>query len=237
MKDIDLIKKYVDPKKQKKALELYEKNYPLQYIIGNVEFYGYKFIVNKNVLIPRFETEYLVEKTINYIKKLNIKNVNIADLGCGSGCIGITLKKELDSDVTLYDISRKALKVAKKNIKLNNVGVKIIKKDIRKKLNNKYNVIISNPPYIKKDGFVEEKVVKHEPKLALFAKKNGLEFYESILKNASDSLEKKYLIAFEIGYDQKESVINIAKKYLKNCNVIAEQDLTGKDRYIFIMSE
>ncbi len=133
-----------------KVLKKIEKGYPIQYLIGNVNFCGYHINVNKHVLIPRFETEYLVEKTVQYLKKLKFKKASILEIGTGSGCISISLKKELPSlEITAIDISKKALKLAKKNAKLNKVKIHFIKKNLFKlNLINKYDCIISNPPYI-----------------------------------------------------------------------------------------
>ena len=178
------------------------KKEPLQYIVGNANFYGYTYKVNKNVLIPRFETEELVENTINYIKKNFSNNVSILDVGTGSGCIGITLKRELkDSKVTITDISKKALKVAKHNSKDDDIN--IIRTNILDNIEDKYDVIISNPPYISYDEEIMDIVKNNEPHIALYSKNNGLYFYEEILKQCKKNLKEKYLIAFEIGYKQK----------------------------------
>ena len=121
--NIEYLKKYLKDKTLDEGIELLNKGIPVQYIVGNVDFYGYNFKVNENVLIPRFETEELVEKTIKYINKYFNKKVDILDLGTGSGCIAITLKKELDCNVDAVDISPKALEIAKLNAKNNNVDI------------------------------------------------------------------------------------------------------------------
>ena len=212
------------------------KGYPIQYLIGYVNFYGNQINVNENVLIPRYETEYLVEKTINYINKYFDRKVSILDIGTGSGCIAITLKKEIDSDVTATDISVEALKVAKNNAVINNVNIEFIKSDIFNNINNKYDVIISNPPYIDVSEKIMDSVKKYEPHTALYAKDNGLYFYEEILKNAKDYLKEKSIIAFEIGWWQGNLIKNIAEKYFNNSKIEIEKDLSGKDRYIFIFN-
>jgi len=212
------------------------KGYPIQYLIGYVNFYGNQINVNENVLIPRYETEYLVEKTINYIDKYFDRRVSILDIGTGSGCIAITLKKEIDSDVTATDISVEALKVAKNNAVINNVNIEFIKSDIFNNINNKYDVIISNPPYIDVSEKIMDSVKKYEPHTALYAKDNGLYFYEEILKNAKDYLKEKSIIAFEIGWWQGNLIKNIAEKYFNNSKIEIEKDLSGKDRYIFIFN-
>ena len=213
------------------------KKYPIQYLIGYVNFYGYKINVNENVLIPRYETEYLVEKTIKYSKELFNKKIDILDLGTGSGAIAITLKKELDSNVTGIDISNGALEVAKNNAKENNVNIKFINNNMLNDINEKYDLIISNPPYIGIDENVDDSVKLYEPHTALYADNNGLFFYEEILKNIKNNLNDKFLIAFEIGYKQAGDIVNIIKKYLSNVRISVEKDLSLKDRYIFIFSE
>lgn len=234
--DWDLLtKKY---KNMHRVLKKLNKNYPVQYLIGDVSFYGYKIIVNKNVLIPRFETEILVEKTINYIKKYNLTEGNVLDVGTGSGCIPITLKKELENlNITAIDKSGKALKVAKKNLKNNKVNVALIKEDVFKyKPINKYDILISNPPYIDYDEIIDEKC-KYEPKMALYAKNKGLSFYEYIIKNSKKYLNNKSILAFEIGYKQGVYLKKYAKKYFKDAKITVEKDLAGKDRYLFIINE
>lgn len=234
--DWDLLtKKY---KNMHRVLKKLNKNYPVQYLIGNVSFYGYKIIVNKNVLIPRFETETLVEKTINYIKKYNLTEGNVLDIGTGSGCIPITLKKELENlNITAIDKSGKALKVAKKNIKNNKVNIALIKEDVYKyKPINKYDILISNPPYIDYDEIIDEKC-KYEPKMALYAKNRGLSFYEYIIKTSKKYLNKKSILAFEIGYKQGAYLKKYTKKYFKDAKITVEKDLAGKDRYLFIINE
>ena len=233
MQEKDYLKKYLNPDKLEDGLQRLEKGEPVQYIVGNVDFYGYNFIVNKNVLIPRFETEELVDRTIKYIKKYLNKNLDIVDLGTGSGCIAITLKKELDCNVDAVDISDKALEVAKLNAKNNNVDINFIEGDMLKPLTKKYDVIISNPPYISYDEEIEEIVKNNEPHSALYADDEGLYYYKEIIKNVNNYLKEKAIIAFEIGYLQGDKLKEYASNYF--ANVIVEQDLSGKDRYLFII--
>ena len=175
-----LTKKY---KNMHRVIKKLNKNYPVQYLIGNVNFYGYEIIVNKNVLIPRFETETLVEKTIDYIKQNNLIEGNVLEIGTGSACISIALKKELNGlKITSIDKSPKALKVAKKNIKNNTVNINLLKQNIFKyQISDRFDVLISNPPYISEDEIIDEKC-KYEPSMALYANNKGLAFYEHILK-------------------------------------------------------
>lgn len=237
MKTTDLIKKYIPPEKQKEAEKSLLEGQPLQYIIGNVDFYGREFIVNKNVLIPRFETETLIEKTIKRIKKLNFEQISIVDLGTGSGCIGITLDKELECNVLCLDISEEALLVAEENKNKLRSKVVIEKHDILKKISGNFDVIISNPPYISVNGSIEKVVKNNEPHIALFAEDNGLIFYKKIIEYSKEIVNKKFLIAFEIGYDQGEQIKSIAQNYYPTAKVSLEKDLCDKDRYIFISSE
>ena len=238
--DIAYLKKYIQEKNlddtyYQKCLKDLEKGRPIQYIIGEVNFYGYDFKVNKNVLIPRYETELLVDKTIKIIKKLFInKSVDIIDLGTGSGCIAITLKKELNANVTALDISKKAIDIAKQNAKINNVNINFINQDMTTYSNDKFDVIISNPPYISYDEEIMDIVKDNEPHIALYAKDNGLYFYEKILENISKITKDKYLICFEIGAYQADDIKNIAKKYLKDINISVDKDYANLDRYIFI---
>lgn len=232
MTDLEYIKKYYKGN-IKEAIKQLKQGIPVQYIVGNVDFYGYEFKVNKNVLIPRFETEELVNKTINYIKKY-IDNPKIVDLGTGSGCIAITLSKELDVSVDAVDISDKALEVAQQNNEMNKGKVTFYQGNMLEPLNKKYNIIISNPPYISRNEEIEDIVKNNEPELALYADNDGLYYYEEILKNASNYLEEKFIIAFEIGYLQGEKIKELALKYLGNVNVSIEKDLSEKDRFVFI---
>ena len=225
-------------KNLKRVVKKIEKDYPVQYLIGNVDFYGYKINVNKNVLIPRFETETLVEKTIKYIEKLKLTKGSLIDLGTGSGCISIVLKKELeDLNISSLDISRKALRVAKKNAKLNRADITFIHHNLFK-FNpvNKYDILISNPPYVKESDEVS-KNIKYEPKKAIYANDSGLEYYKHILSTCKRYLNKKSLIALEIGYDQGKTLTKLAKKYFPKSKISLEQDLAGKDRYLFIINE
>ena len=222
----------------KKVVKKLSKNYPVQYLIGNVNFYGYIINVNKNVLIPRFETETLVEKTIEYIKQLKLTDKSLIDLGAGSGCISIVLKKELEKlNISSLDNSRKALRVAKKNAKMNKADITFIHNDIFK-FNpvNKYDILISNPPYITQTDEVDSSI-KFEPKNAIYADDFGLKYYKHILSTCNSYLNKRNLIAFEIGDKHGDSLKKIAKKYFPNSKISIEKDLTGKDRYLFIINE
>lgn len=237
MNDIEYLRKYLKNKDLDTALKELESGIPVQYIVGNTNFYGYDFKVNRNTLIPRFETELLVEKTYNYIKKyFNKDNIKILDIGTGSGCIAITLNKLLNScDITGIDISSEALEVAKENNIINNTNVKFIESDIFSNVSDKYDVIISNPPYISYDDIEVMDIVKNnEPHLALYAKDNGLYFYDKIIKDSSKYLNDKFIMAFEIGYKQGKDITKIVNKYYKDINMSVEKDYSGRDRFVFI---
>lgn len=236
LKEVEYIKKYLDKSLHKEALEKLKKGIPVQYIVGNVNFYGYTFKVNENVLIPRFETELLIEKTINYIKKYLNENIKIVDIGTGSGAIAITLKKELEKSlVTATDISSKALEVAIENARDNNVDINFIEGDLLSPLKEKYDVIISNPPYIAYDEEIEEIVKNNEPHLALYASDEGMYNYKQIIKNAKKYLNDKFIIAFEIGYMQGGKLKEYAKKYFSEEEIKIEKDYSEKDRFMFII--
>ena len=232
--DIEYLKKYLPSDRLEEGIKSLENGIPVQYIVGNVNFYGNTINVNENTLIPRFETELLVEKTIKLINKYFDRKVDILDIGTGSGCIAITLNKELDSNVTAVDISDKALDVARENNKINNTNVNFYKSDVFSNVNDKYDVIISNPPYIAYDEKIMDIVYNNEPHSALFADNNGLYFYEKILSECSNYLNNKFIIAFEIGYKQGLLIEELANKYLDNVSVTIQKDYSNKDRFVFI---
>ncbi len=221
----------------KNMIKSIKEGTPLQYALGYVNFYGNKFQINNNVLIPRFETEELVEKTLILINKYFNKPINILDIGCGSGVIGLTLKDKLStSSVDLIDISDKALEVAKSNAQNLGKKVNIYQSDIYSNVANKYDLIISNPPYIKTNEIIEDIVKKNEPHLALYAGEDGLNCYKRILKDIPKYLNNQSIIAFEIGYTQAEDIKKIVKEILPFSTIIVEKDLQDKDRMIFILN-
>ena len=237
-KKIEYIKKFLPESKWDEAISLLEKGVSPQYIVGNVNFGGYIINVDKRVLIPRFETELLVEKTILYIKSFFKKQVKILDIGTGSGCIAIFLKKETNCNVVASDISLDALEVARANALSNNVDIDFVKSDIFSNIEGKFDVIVSNPPYIAYDEEIEDIVKDNEPHMALYAENDGLYYYEEILKNCKKHLKKRFLIAFEIGYKQGLNIKNMAYKYLGNDIIISiEKDYSEKDRFVFIYNK
>ncbi|CAM1365638.1 Release factor glutamine methyltransferase [Tenacibaculum litoreum] len=219
-----------------KALERLKKEEPIQYILGETEFYGLPFKVNKNTLIPRPETEELVEWIIKEVKKKQ-ELLSILDIGTGTGCIPISLKKHLpNTNVSAIDISEEAIQMAKQNAKLNEVDISFIKQDILKTevLSGMFDIIISNPPYVRELEKVEIKnnVLKNEPHLALFVKDdNPLLFYKKIADLAKSNLTKNGLLFFEINqYLGAETV-----KMLKNkgfTQIELQKDIFGNDRMI-----
>lgn len=220
-------------------IEMIANNKPVQYVIGNVNFYGLNLEVNDKVLIPRFETEELVENTLNLIKThFDSDKLDIIDLGCGSGAIGLTLKSKLpNSNVTLLDISSEALDVSKTNSFRLNLDVNFKRGDMLEDITDKFDVIISNPPYIKNNEEIDDLVKDNEPHMALYAGDDGLDCYRKILANVSKNIKENFLIAFEIGYDQKEDIQKLANKYLENIDIICKKDLQNRDRMIFIMNK
>lgn len=237
--DIEYLKKYLpEGSNYEEALERLKKGEPVQYIVGDVNFYGNIIKVNKNVLIPRRETEELVEKTLTCLKEHLNTQIKILDIGTGSGCIAITLKKLLPlSEIDALDISKEALEVAKSNAKLNKVHINFIESNLFQNIKDKYDCIISNPPYISKDEKIMDIVKNNEPHLALYAKENGLYFYHQILKEAKKYLSSKSIISFEIGETEGKDIIKIAKKYFPKSQIILKQDLQHLDRFIFIINE
>ena len=235
MNNIEYLKKYYKGNLDD-AIESLNRGIPVQYIVGNVDFYGHNFEVNSDVLIPRFETEELVDRTIKYVQKYLDDDVKIVDLGCGSGCISITLSCELGVVVDAVDISDEALEVARRNCIKNNASVNFYLGNMLKPLNDRYDVIISNPPYISYDEKIDQIVYDNEPHIALYASNDGLFFYEEILKNCKSYLKDKFLIAFEIGCTQGDRVKKLALKYLPGSSVLIEKDLSNRDRFVFIFN-
>lgn len=230
------------------ATKQLEQEIPIQYIIGKTEFFGLPFNINKEVLIPRPETEELVEQVIKEVSLIktyntasneatNEKQITILDIGTGSGCIAISLKKQLPgSKISAIDVSDKALRVAKKNAALNKVNINFIHLDILKtnNLDKLYDVIVSNPPYVRELEKKEMKnnVLNNEPHLALFVdNKNPLLFYNKIAELANKFLTKNGQLHLEINqYLGKETIKLLAEKGFKNIQL--KKDIFGNDRII-----
>ena len=238
MTEEEYLKKYLHAEDNfEEALKRLHNGEPVQYIVGDTNFYGNIIKVTKDVLIPRPETEELVEKTYNYIKEyFPNQKLDILDIGTGSGCIPITLKKLLpNANLTGIDISKEALKIAEENKIINNVSITFLASDIFSNVKDKYDVIISNPPYIKEDEEIMDIVKNNEPHLALYATDNGLYFYKKIISEAKDYLKEKFIIAFEIGETQGEEITSIAQEYFPNSKVLLEKDLRHFNRFVFII--
>lgn len=227
---------------EEKYFSLIEKhikeNMPLSHLVGFEYFYDRKFKVTKDVLSPRMETEELIYKVIEYVKATNKNNLKILDLCTGSGIIAITLKKELEQvsvDVIASDISEEAIEVAKENAQFHDAIIKFIKSDIFNNIDDKFDIIVSNPPYIdcKDEVTMQDNVLKYDPHLALFAKEEGMYFYRKIIEQAKDYLKENGVMFFEIGYDQKDKIIKLSKKngYLAQ----VYKDINNRDRMAFLV--
>lgn len=217
--------------------KLYKKNIPMAYIIGKISFYNENYIVNNDVLIPRVDSEILVEKAIEYIDKENLNTM--LDMCTGTGCLGISISKNSNiKHTTLVDISNKALKIASKNVTLNEINDKcsVCNSDLFsnfKKSGIKYDIIVSNPPYIPtKDINNLDESVKKEPIIALDGGKDGMDFYRKILKQALNYLNNNAVLIFEIGYDELEKFKKIINRYTEYKIVESLKDYGGNDRVV-----
>lgn len=225
-----------------KYLELvqqYANGVPLGYLVGHVFFRGQKIFVDQNVLIPRPATELLVEKTLVYAEKLfGPQKLNVLDLGTGSGCIATSLATAQPNwKFTASDVSIKALQVAQSNLALHDIkNVQLVASDLFANLpNQQFDILISNPPYIDRtSNTYEEKNLQHEPALALFAEQHGLYFYQQILATMKHYLKQDFLVAFEIGFDQKEVLTKILAKDFSQNSYWFEKDYQGHWRFLFI---
>ena len=206
---------------------------PLSHLVGFDYFYDRKFKVTKDVLSPRMETEELIYKVLEYIKKSKKDSFKILDLCTGSGIIAITLKKEIVekyTEIVASDISEKALSIAIENANNNNANITFIKSDLFDNISGKFDLIISNPPYISyKDKItIKDSVLNYDPHLALFAEEDGIYFYRKIIENAVHYLSKDGVIFFEIGYDQKEKILELGKN--NNFITTVYKDINDRDR-------
>ncbi len=210
-------------------VELRKQNVPVEKIFGKAYFYGLEFKVNTFVLSPRPETELLVDKAIEYIKQNNFKTA--LDLCTGSGCIAISVKKNTGIELTATDISIRALQVAKQNAKTNDVEINFIQSDMFDNIDGKFDIIISNPPYIDTNeiGLLDEEVKKYDPKIALDGGDLGLKFYNIIHDNLRKHLNDGGMLLMEIGEDQKDLIVSLFNDF----NLVEEiQDYCGNDRIL-----
>ncbi len=215
-----------------------EEDVPLSHLVGFEYFYDRKYKVTKDVLSPRMETEELIYKVIEYVKATNRNNLKILDLCTGSGIIAITLKKELEQvsvDIIASDISEKAIEVAKENAQNHNADIRFIQSDIFNNIDDKFDIIVSNPPYIdrKDEVTMQDNVLKYDPHLALFAEEEGMYFYRKIIEQANDYLDENGVIFFEIGYDQKDKIIKLAD--MNGYSGEVYKDINGRDRMAFLV--
>mgnify|MGYP000880615772 CR=1 FL=1 len=223
--------KMIDEAVNKYVLE----SIPVQHILGFSYFYGYKFKVNNQVLIPRRETEELVEEVLSlYDQYFDGKKVNVLDLGTGSGCIAVTLSlEEKNMLVDASDISSEALEVAKENNHELGGNVHLFVSDWFSNVDKKYDIIVANPPYIP-DGESVQDIVLKEPNLALFGGLNGLKPYEIILSQASKYIKDKSIIAFEHSMYQNTEIKALVLKYFKDASIYQKKDMQGRDRMTFV---
>jgi len=228
----------------KSSTKLLEQEIPIQYILGKTEFYGFPFILNEHVLIPRPETEELITSILEKVLKTKTfhtnakeKQLKILDIGTGSGCIPISLKKSLPfAEITAIDVSNEALTIAKKNTVLNKVDINLTQQDILKttSLNQLYDIIVSNPPYVRESEKKEIKnnILNNEPHMALFVENNNqLVFYNKIAELAKNHLTKNGTLFFEINQYLGKETVELIK--LKGFNKIQlKKDIFGRDRII-----
>lgn len=217
-----------------------EKGKPLSYVLGYESFYGYDFIVNEDVLIPRPETEELVGLVLSLYDEHfgNREHVNVFDVATGSGAIGITLNlEEPKLDVIASDISEKAVQVALKNNEKLGTHVNFIVGNMLDPFierNLHCDIGVCNPPYIPSDEKMEHSVVDYEPHVALFGGEDGLKFYRDVFEKAHFVLKEKAFLAFEMGYDQREALSALAKEYFPQAKICVHKDMSGKDRMLTI---
>ncbi|MDK7354638.1 peptide chain release factor N(5)-glutamine methyltransferase [Peptoniphilus harei] len=226
--DEDLLDSKIE-NKYFKILEKRQKGIPLQYILGEEDFYGRTFKVIEGVLIPRQDTEISVEKILNVIENNQINNM--LEIGCGTGIVSISVDLESSVDVTAVDISEKALENTRINKENLNSKIKIIKSDLFSNINEKFDLIYSNPPYIKSCEIenLQVEVKDYEPRLALDGGEDGLFFYRSIIKSSPEFLNNKGFLVFEIGHDEAEDIYNLMKDKFK---VEVYKDLNNLDRVV-----
>lgn len=232
--------------KYKENIQKLVNGTPIQYIINKQEFMGLEFYVDKNVLIPQPDTEILVEEVINICKEQNAnKKIKILDLCTGSGAIGISIANNIKNcEMTLSDISYDALEIAQKNsVIVEDIGedigdsqksnIRTIQSDLFEKIEEKFDIIVSNPPYIEtKTIQTLDKEVQMEPKLALDGGEDGLDLYRRIIKEAYKYLNNNGTLALEIGYNQKDKVINLIKASNMYKGIYSKKDLSNNDRIV-----
>lgn len=217
----------------KQAVSQHAAGKPIQYILGYEEFYGRTFAVNEDVLIPRPETEELIVAVLDRIQD---KHCSIVDIGTGSGAIAITLKCECpDANVTATDLSADALRQAEKNAQELKADINFIQGDLLQPFIERgqhFDIIVSNPPYIRVDEQLSDLVYDHEPHLALFGGEDGLNYYRTFANQLPQVLKEGGLVAFEIGAGQGEAVANLLQEAFPNGKTEIIFDINGKDRIV-----
>lgn len=221
----------------KEMLEKRRQHYPLQYILGYAHFMDYTFIVNEHVLIPRNDTEVLVEAVDQLLnsKAFESRSVSLLDLCCGSGCIGISLKLYHDNvNLALCDISKDALEVASRNLKKYQLDAALLESDLFTNVKEQYSIIVCNPPYIERDVIptLMPEVKDYEPMQALDGGVSGLDFYQAILADVHQYLNRDGYLFFEIGYNQGQAVSGLMKN-AGFCDVCVKKDYAGLDRIVY----
>ncbi len=207
---------------------------PLGYVLGYEWFYGYKLKVSDAVLIPRGETEELVGHVLEDIDAYFDKPV-IADIACGSGAIGLALSLELDLPVVSTDISFEALEIAKENNQQLGAQLEILQGDMLEPvLDRKFDVLVCNPPYIKNTEHIQSAVLSNEPHVALFGGEDGLYFYKKVFEKAHIVMNDRSMMAFEIGFDIGDALVELATQSFPNAKVVLKQDMNGLDRMLFV---
>lgn len=232
--DEELLKQFQD------GMQRYMNGEPIQYINGKENFFSRDFIVNENVLIPRYETEELVENILYKIDDYfdDYSSIDLCDVGTGSGAIAITLAlEEPKLNVVATDISEEALEVAKANASELDAQVTFYQGDMLEPLidrQQKFDIFVSNPPYIPQDQEIESVVKDNEPHVALFGGNDGLYFYRKIFKDVRHVLKDRALLAFEMGFDQRELMSQAVEQYFPGIPYEFIKDINGKDRMLFI---
>ncbi len=213
---------------------------PMEHVLGYSWFYGYKMIVNEDVLIPRPETEELCANILARMDERfpNKEQITCADVGTGSGAIAIVLAKEEPKvKMMATDISEEAVQTAKKNALNNEADIRFVTGDMLQPLidsNIKLDVLVSNPPYIPQEEVMEKSVIDYEPHVALFGGEDGLKFYKEIFKKCRKVLNEKAFMAFEMGWDQRERMSNLVEEMLPECKYEIIKDMNDKDRMLFV---
>lgn len=222
------------------GMKRYMAGEPIQYIKGKETFFSRDFIVNENVLIPRYETEELVENILYKIDDYfdDYDSIDLCDVGTGSGAIAISLAlEEPKLKVTATDISEEALEVARLNARELSAQVDFYQGDMLKPLierNIKVDIFVSNPPYIPNEQEIENVVKDNEPHVALFGGNDGLYFYRKIFSQVHEVIKERALLAFEMGFDQRELMSEAVEHYFPNVPYEIIKDINGKDRMLFI---